>query len=382
MAVTNAFSSFIRAFWERIPRKYLWLLPADALAIVCACIIIPLWSASGVSVEQARAHGLYGVVWLALGMLVFVVRPREFSSLLFNLMGIGLLLQELDLSHTALSQSGFAQFIVPLYILLNSAVVLHFLLVFPKVRAWRWKVLAPFYLLFGIVCIATEILIASHISLDATGFPEILSRVRSYLYPAMNLAGVALVLYSYFSSRDPAERRRLRWTFFGGGIALVWQAVTVNIPRLLGTDMQIDPILAEAGLFAAPIGIAIGLIWFNTFEIDRFLSQTLAYATVLVLLVLVYEALGYVFTQILGHTLSGATSVIGSIITTSIIAISFEPVKDWVQSFIDDRFFSEAINADDAISEIEKAARKHGAAVTTRECDGFSEIVVKISHKP
>src|SRR2546427_186844 len=81
-----------------------------------------------------------------------------------------------------------------------------------------------------------------------------------FLYPAMNLMAVALVLYSYFSSRDRAERRRLRWTLFGGGVSIVWFAVTVNLPRLLDMPMQVNPWIAAAGYFAAPLGIAIGLI--------------------------------------------------------------------------------------------------------------------------
>jgi hypothetical protein len=205
--------------------------------------------------------------------------------------------------------------------------------------------------------------------------------MRRILYPAMNLVGVILVLFNYFSTNERNARRRLRWTFLGGAIALIWQAATVNVPRMLGVDLQLDPIVAEAGLFAAPIGIAIGLIWYNTFEIDRLLSQTLAYATVLGLLVLVYELLAYLLSQLLNALGLNASSIVSSILTTSVIAVSFDPVKDRVQAFIDMRFFPDVAQAGDPIDAIAEIGREHGATISRRNQPGeFTEIIVRIPH--
>lgn len=319
-------------------------------------------------------------------------------------MGVGLLFQELDYSNVGLIHSGYASFAIPLYIVLNSAVVLHFLLVFPKVRTWRWKVLGPFYILFALIFIATEIqaallysFVSGQHSFSFFSIPfDIVVTIRHFLYPAMNIAGAVLVLYSYFSSHDLSERRRLRWTFLGGAIALVWQAATVNFPRLFGYDMNMDPVLAQAGLFAAPVGIAVGLVWFNTFEIDLFLSRSLAYAIVLGMVVLAYEGLTELFVNFLNHLMLGDTSFISSIIATSIVAVSFDPVKDRIQVVIDKLFFrdsekdgsshdriakSELIEVTRELGTISQLIEKHGGEIVRNDVspDGV-EFTIRLPH--
>jgi hypothetical protein len=331
------------------------------------------------------AHASYALVWFLLGVAIFLVRPNDISSLLFHCVGIGLLFQELSQVPLVNHWPLIVNLIPHAFLLLNSVAVLHFLLVFPRVRSWRRYVLAPFYIGFTICFVATEYLVVR----SATGFyyPPVglleAINLQRILYPIMNVAGVVLVLYSYISSKNRAERKRLRWTLSGGVIALLWQAATLNIPRMLGMSVEMDPWFAYSGLFTAPIGIAIGLVWYNVFDIDLLLSRTLVYAIVLGLLVITYEAITEALVLVLGSGFSGGSSLIISIVATTAIAVGFDPVKERIEQVINGLFFrftgDENMAPETKLEAIRELVEKHGGVLElVAESEEAAEFTLRI----
>lgn len=317
------------------------------------------------TLDKIRAMAAFDLFTLALGIVVFLVRPANWTSILFNLMTIGLLL--MDLSWTVWSD-------LPLliraslwsFLLLNSAVILHFLTIFPREHSWRWWVIIPSYVLFGACFVAEEIRVLEGDPVQTANLLLLLSGLQVYLYPLMNVAAIAISLYIYFSTKSQSERRRLRSFMFGSGISAFWFALMVNLPRLLNIPVHVSPWLTAAGYFFAPLGFAVGLIWYNILDIDLILSRTLVYALVLGLLVVSYEAINQGLIYLLGLGLAGNPPWYISLIATAIIAAGFDPVRDRIRTVVD-RFFYRATGdpalANSDVSDIRELVEDKGGEI-------------------
>jgi hypothetical protein len=87
------------------------------------------------------------------------------------------------------------------------------------------------------------------------------------------------------------------------------------------------------GVAALPISMAVAILKYRLYEIDRIISRTLAYAIVTGLLVGVYAGLVLLATRVLD--VHGPVSVAAA---TLVAAALFAPVRQWVQHLVDRRF--------------------------------------------
>jgi hypothetical protein len=92
-------------------------------------------------------------------------------------------------------------------------------------------------------------------------------------------------------------------------------------------------LLSTVCLCALPASIAVGILKYRLFDIDRLISRTLAYALLTGLLVGIYAGLVLLATQVLGF--SAPVAVAGS---TLIAAALFAPLRRWLQRLVDRRF--------------------------------------------
>ena len=102
------------------------------------------------------------------------------------------------------------------------------------------------------------------------------------------------------------------------------------------------------------MAIAIAVLKYRLYEIDRIISRTLAYAIVTGLLVGVYAGLVLLATQVL--TIKSPVAVAGS---TLVAAALFSPLRSRVQRTVDRRFNRARYDADQTMAAF--AARLKGA---------------------
>lgn len=145
--------------------------------------------------------------------------------------------------------------------------------------------------------------------------------------------------------RAPAEhRQQLKWlltgvaTFITGAVLTVW----LNAPT---GYLKVLQVLAYAASFALPVSIAMGILKFKLYDIDRVISRTIAYALVTGLLVGVYAGAVLLATRVL--PLSGPVAVAGS---TLVAAALFNPLRRRVQHLVDRRFNRARYDADRTVA--------------------------------
>jgi hypothetical protein len=180
------------------------------------------------------------------------------------------------------------------------------------------------------------------------------SRFLAVIFALAVVTGV-LVVASVFARRRGASievRKQLAWLGYVGLMTAVWVAALALTgflapPSLsngwLGTliwgFMELTPL---AGI---PAAVAVAVLRYRLYEIDKIISRTLAYAIVTGLLVGVYAGLVLLATGVLG--VHGTVAVAAS---TLVAAALFTPLRSRVQRLVDRRFNRTRYDADRTVS--------------------------------
>ena len=230
----------------------------------------------------------------------------------------------------------------------------------PPSRRWRrvmWAYLAVAggYLACTYAAVITAV--AGHrAQIDANGMPEFLNHpagwfaaataVFTVLLPAFWLLFVAAQVMSWRQSSGE-RRQQLKWLLAGAVVLAVSEAVIQPIeanPNLSATAQGILNTASVVSLAALPVGVAVAIMRYRLYDIDRIISRTLSYAIVTGVLVGVYAGLVLLATQVL--TLTSPVAVAAA---TLAAAALFNPVRRRVQRVVDRRFNRARYDADRTI---------------------------------
>jgi hypothetical protein len=231
------------------------------------------------------------------------------------------------------------------------------LLLFPTGRlgSRRWRPAAWFVAVAFTLYAVAEVARACHVwadpftALSSGWYPGSHTAVLISV-PAALLAGAAAVVVRFAKSSGP-ERLQLKW--FVTAAVLVVAAI---IPLSLAPQIGLNPAAASAAVSALKVvfcltlvclyaAIAIAVLKYRLYDIDRVLSRTLAYAIVTGVLAGVYAGLVLLATQVFGvHT---PVAVAGA---TLAAAALFSPVRHRVQRRVDRRFNRARYDADQIVA--------------------------------
>jgi hypothetical protein len=221
------------------------------------------------------------------------------------------------------------------------------LLLFPTgyLRSRRWRP-AAWFVGGGFALAAVWLLIAATrlwahpftSSSHFTGLMAVLFAITTFLMSAALLVSVAALVVR-FAKSSGEERLQLKWC---ATAALVLVVVFVASIWMNSAVVNVLQSLAFLCLWTA---IAIAVLKYRLYDIDRIISRTLAYAIVTGLLVGVYAALVVLATQVL--TLKSPVAVAGS---TLAAAALFSPLRSRVQRAVDRRFNRARYDADQMVA--------------------------------
>jgi hypothetical protein len=151
--------------------------------------------------------------------------------------------------------------------------------------------------------------------------------------PALVASLASLVIR--FRRSTGVERQQLKWATYAVGVGVGLYLSGNLLTRLPFVSWAVVS-AAAATLF--PIAIAVAVLRYRLYDIDRIISRTVTYATVTLLLVGLYAA-GVVG---LGTALRGVTGASGGdlVVATStlLVAAAFGPLRRRVQAIVDRRF--------------------------------------------
>ena len=206
-----------------------------------------------------------------------------------------------------------------------------------RLRSRRWRVVAAAAVPGPILFVVGALMVPGPTTDTVVAFDNPLGRpgVLGELGKAMAVTGLALhaaclpaallcVVLRFRSSRG-VERQQLRWVATGAAVAVV--GLTVPLGDLRGA--WLDPLL----LLWVPLAVAVAVLRYRLWDLDRLVSRTLTYGLLTVLLGLGYAAvvLG------LGRLLPDSSSLAVAAATLAVVA-AFSPLRRRVQGLVDRRF--------------------------------------------
>lgn len=165
------------------------------------------------------------------------------------------------------------------------------------------------------------------------------------LFALALVLGILTIRERYVAARG-AERQQIKW--FLGGLVLLGVVMIPLLPFVL--ELAGDPIaryLARVAtalaLAALPVTIGIAILRFRLYDIDLLINRAIVYAVLSAALGAVYVA-GVIGTQALLGAFTGGNEI--AVATTTLVVVAlFQPLRRWIQSAVDRRFYRSRYDA-------------------------------------
>jgi hypothetical protein len=156
-------------------------------------------------------------------------------------------------------------------------------------------------------------------------------------------AGIVAAVLRYRRG-TPVERKQLQW--FGSVIALSFSMflLATVLPQPYG---QLAWIVASVSLGLVPVAIAVAILRYRLYEIDRIVSRTIGWTLVTGILVGLFVAAVIGLQAALDAFTQGETLAVA--VSTLVAAALFQPVRRRVQDTVDRRFNRSRVDAQRAV---------------------------------
>jgi hypothetical protein len=168
---------------------------------------------------------------------------------------------------------------------------------------------------------------------------------------ALQYGGVVLVVFAFLASavsvalsyRGANELRRQQIKLLAAA-AVVTACCTIagEIVRELGA-IGVRDVLTIVGVLAFPVAIAVAMLRYRLYDVDRLISRSLTYAAVTVLLGAAYAGLVLAGQAVFSSFAGGSNVAIA--VSTLVVAALFLPLRGRVQRFVDRRFYRRRYDA-------------------------------------
>jgi hypothetical protein len=357
---------FLLATWKLVlgtPLIYAEKLVAcTASAEECAKGISPsveevqALEAAGVSLQYyARWTIIFGlfetVVWMGVGVLIFILRPDDWMALVVSSMMI--LFTSGSEGDPIIRAYPSLEWLAQLGFSLQNALLFLFVGLFPSGRfapRWmKWYWIAMVFLAMGGESILMRILPGGQLPDEWIWGPGWLSFL---------ILGPYSQIYRYRKESTPTERLQTRWVVFGFA-AMAGFIIT----GFLLVQMHILPSIVMADFFFGlgalllPISIGVSVLRYRLWDIDVIIRRTLVYGALSLTLAMVYFG-SVILLQSMVSAFGGQQTAVVTVISTLVIAALFTSLRKRIQNDIDRRFFRKKYDAEKIVAAFGASQRQ------------------------
>jgi MFS family permease len=155
-----------------------------------------------------------------------------------------------------------------------------------------------------------------------------------------------------FRRGSVVERQQLKWYGAAMGLAGLGLIGATTLPQPLGQACWVGMTIA-VGL--VPVAIAVAILRYRLFDIDRLISRTLAYAVITALLAFTFLVTNLALQALLAGV-TGSSALVTAL-ATLIVAGLFRPLRRRIQGAVDRRFNRRGLDTERAIGGFTSRAR-------------------------
>jgi hypothetical protein len=346
----------------------------SGFAIACACAGLLLLLLNGVAVgslefDYSAAGVVLGISFSAVGGVISSRRPGNPIGWLFLIVGLSQGFDSFDTQYAryalvanpgSLPAGAIMGWMASWTYVpgLGLAATLT-LLLFPTGRLpssrWRW---VPWAVVASIALMAVPpavvlwplrgpALVGGEDPGNITGAWLLSVQELGLLVTVVCMVASAISLVFRFRRAGGRERRQLKWLTYAGILFVLVFALSLFVPRSV-RESGLWPVASVALLLTVypsiPVAVGVAILKDRLYDIDLIINRTLVYGSLTVLLAMTYFG-GIVVLQRLFIALTGQKSTLAVVASTLLIAALFNPLRRFVQTFIDRRFYRRKYDA-------------------------------------
>jgi hypothetical protein len=184
-----------------------------------------------------------------------------------------------------------------------------------------------------------------------SGLVDIATTFGNLLAVPAALAALASFLIRFRRAHD-VERQQLKWFGFVAAITIAALLASVLTTGPISDAAWVGTLLAIGAL---PAAIAIAILRYRLWEIDRIVSRTIAYTIITVILGSLFALLVIGLQAVLPAGVENNGLLVA--VSTLVIAAAFQPLRRAVQARVDRRFNRARVDADLAARAFEARVR-------------------------
>jgi hypothetical protein len=207
-----------------------------------------------------------------------------------------------------------------------------------RLRSRRWRPVAAAALAAAVLALVGNAL--APVTLEDTGIPnpfalpgaagdlaEAVGGLGTLLWLVVLVISLACVVLRFRTSAG-IERQQLRWVVAGAA-----GAVAGLLGGAVAPQRTVVSSVLYAGVLCVPVAVAVAVLRYRLWDLDRLISRTLTYTLVTALLVLPY----LLIVPATGRLAAGSGSLAVAAATLAAVAL-FQPLRRRVQALVDRRF--------------------------------------------
>ena len=165
----------------------------------------------------------------------------------------------------------------------------------------------------------------------------------AFLAPAVFVASLAALVVRLRRSRG-IERQQLKFLAFAGAVPVSAFALSFIVLAVSdGVLVDVLFVIGFASLMLIPVAVAVAILRYRLYEIDRVISRTLVYGVLTLVLGAVYAGLVLAGQAVFSSFAGGSDLAIA--VSTLLVAALFLPLRAWVQRVVDRRFYRRGYDA-------------------------------------
>ena len=223
--------------------------------------------------------------------------------------------------------------------LLQPALFLHFVLVFPEKRNFVRKHESAMPLIYFPALVLLGIQIAAMRFLQPSGrLVLVLDRLQMAYSAAFFVAAAGMLLYSYRRASSPILRQQLKWVTRGTILAITPYTMFYVVPFLTGALPTVGMKVSVLSLALLPLTFGYAIFRYRLMDVDLIFKRGMVYTLSAAAIVGFYFAIVAGVAELV-HTQLPSSGPWGLVIAIVATALLFDPLRKWIQERIDQFFY-------------------------------------------
>jgi signal transduction histidine kinase len=225
--------------------------------------------------------------------------------------------------------------------LLAPTLFLHFCVTFPEPRKWFRKPVRVAFLYLPALFLFVAFVGAAGGGVQKTGLLEIrwtLDRVWMLIATAPYILGGWLLRREYQRTEDPILRRQVQWMANGALCGILPFTLLYVLPYALGLLPTEYQKMAVLSVGVVPLTFAYAILRYRLMDVDIIFRRAYAYTLATVCVLAAFYGLIFGLGSIVQKNFTGLGNT--GVITVMLIgAFLFQPIRTWMQEWLDRHFY-------------------------------------------